>query len=144
LANDKRSSLVRPSKSTPFHIDFSWWQQNDREWRIYLRSLLCSEHQEVFAGVLEDELTDWVDPDTAEVQQVDGLQHILLSHCAQADDFLGEHTALVESIFRLFIKNGNSPMSVEELAEKLNRPATPILRTLSGARVYRGIRPIVN
>jgi len=137
----KRYSLVRPSNDTPFHIDFDWWGQHDREWRIHLHSALCAEHQETFADLKGDEQVDWVDPETAEVQPVDGLQHILISHCAKADDFITERTSLVEAVFRVFLANGNLHLSSIELAERLNRPATTILRTISGTRVYKGIRP---
>ncbi len=74
-----RSSLVKPTIDTPFKIDFDWWMNHDRDWRVYLRSFLCEEHQKVFENLSNDELIDWVDPDTAEVTQVDGLQHVLIS-----------------------------------------------------------------
>jgi len=137
----KRYSLVRPSNATPFHIDFDWWEQNDREWHIHLHSALCAEHQESFAELKGEELVDWVDPETAEVQPVDGLQHILISHCAKADDFITERTSLIEAVFRVFLANGNLHLTPDELGERLNRPATTILRTISGTRVYKGIRP---
>ena len=70
----KRKSLIKPTAQTPFHIDFDWWKQNERDWHVYLRSLLCPDHQELFANVEEGELLDWVDPKTAEVKQVDGIQ----------------------------------------------------------------------
>lgn len=142
MTSIKRPSLVKPSLQTPFHIDFSWWSQNDREYRVHLRGLLPPAYQESF-DELEGKLVDWVDPETAEVQQVDGLQHILITEVAQRDDFLGERTALVEAIFRLLLKSGNTPMTAEEIGEQLNRPAKQILRTLSGPRVYRGLRPIL-
>jgi hypothetical protein len=111
---------------------------------VYLRSLLSPEEQERFENIIKDEiLVDWVDPDTAEVHKVDGLQQILITHTAQKEGFLDEHTALIEAIFRLFLKNGNVPMPVTEIAEQLNRDPKQILRTLSGVRVYRGIRPIL-
>ena len=144
MAEVKHSSLVKPTLQTPYHIDFSWWKQNDRAWRVHLQSLLCLEHQEAFENIDKTEKVDWVDPATAEVQQVDGLQHILLSHCAQEEDFLDSRTALTEAIFRLFMKNGNAPMSVEEIAKRLDRKPVPILRTLSGGRVYRGVRPVLD
>ncbi len=134
-------SLLKPSVKTPFHIDFDWWKQNERDWHVFLRSLLCTEHQEAFAEVDEGELIDWVDPDTAEVRQVDGLQHALMSHCALQPDFSGQGTAMVEAVFRLFLVNGNTPMSAEEISTKLGRPADTILRTIAGPRVYRGLRP---
>ena len=138
----RRSSLIKPTLQTPFHIDFDWWQKNERDWHVYLRSLLCPEHQEVFADVQEGEMIDWVNPKTAEIKQVDGIQHALMSHCARRPEFLTEQTAIVEAVFRLFLTNENMPMTAEELGVHLNRPPATILRTLSGPRVYKGIRPL--
>ena len=87
------------------------------------------------------EAIDWVDPVTAEVKPVDGIQNALMTHCVKQPDFLTSQTALVEAVFRLFLTNGNNPMSSRDLGERLNRPAETILRTLAGARVYKGIRP---
>jgi hypothetical protein len=134
-------SLLKPSPITPFHIDFEWWKQNERDWHVFLRSLLCAEHQEVFADLDADEMVDWIDPRTAEVKQVDGIQHVLMSHCALLPEFSDTHTALVEAVFRIFLTNGNLPMSSEELGKQLGRPKDTILKTISGPRVYRGLRP---
>ena len=134
-------SLLKPSVKTPFHIDFEWWKQTENDWHVFLRSLLCPEHQEVFANVEEGEMIDWIDPQTAEVKSVDGIQHALMSHCALQPEFANSRTALVEAVFRTFIVNGNVPMSAEELGIKLGRPADTILKTIAGPRVYRGLRP---
>ena len=138
-----KSSLLKPGLDTPFHIDFEWWQENDRSWRVYLQSLLCEVHRESFAEEESGELLDVVDPSTAEVRTVDGLQHTVMTHCAHQPGFLTLHTSLVESIFRLLLANGNQPMTANELAQQLGRPAHTILRTIGGTRVYRGIRPLV-
>jgi hypothetical protein len=142
MSEGKRISLMKPSISTPFHIDFDWWQKNERDWHVYLRSLLCPEHQEAFANMDEGQMIDWVDPVTAEVKPVDGVQNTLMSHCVKEPDFLTEQTALVEAVFRLFLTNGNNPMSSDELGTRLHRPPVTILKTLAGARVYKGIRPV--
>jgi len=138
----RRFSLIKPTLQTPFHIDFDWWQKNERDWHVYLRSLLCPEHQEVFVDVQEGEMIDWIDPRTAEVKSVDGIQHTVMSHCARRPEFVTEQTAIVEAVFRLFITNENMPMTPEELGARLNRPPQTILRTLSGPRVYKGLRPL--
>jgi hypothetical protein len=83
----------------------------------------------------------WVDPETAEVHQLDGLQNTLIVHCSQQPGFLDEHTALVDAIFRLLLANGNTPLSALELGARLNRPAETILKTIAGPRVYKGLRP---
>lgn len=139
----KKFSLVKPTAQTPFHIDFDWWRQNDRNWHIELRSMLCEEHQQAFADVPEDQLIDWVDPQTAEVRQVDGLQNTLITHCAQQEGFVSAQTALVDAVFRILLSNGNTPLSAAELGQRLGRPAEIILRTLAGPRVYKGIRPFL-
>ena len=126
----KKFSLVKPTLETPFHIDFEWWQQNDREWSVYLRSLLSEEALVRF--------------DTAEVHQVDGLQHVVITYTAQQEGFLDHHTALVEAVFRLLLKNGNTPMTISEIGEELGRDPKQILKMLSGVRVYRGIRPLMS
>jgi len=137
----KRPSLVKPSVNTPFHVDFEWWQKSERDWHVYLRTLLCSEHQEAFANMEEGQTIDWVDPVTAEVKAVEGVQNTLMTHCVKQPGFLTAQTALVEAVFRLFLSNGNMPMTSSEMGAKLNRPPETILRTLAGARVYKGIRP---
>ncbi|HNJ12333.1 MAG TPA: hypothetical protein PLN43_02065, partial [Anaerolineales bacterium] len=134
-------SLLKPNAKTPFHIDFEWWKKNERDWHVFLRSLLCPEHQEAFAEMDEGGMIDWIDPQTAEVRQVAGVQHALMSHCALLPEFSDARTAMVEAVFRTFLVNGNTPMSAEELSQKLGRPADTILKTIAGPRVYRGLRP---
>ena len=140
MAEVKRS-LLKPTVRTDFQIDFEWWKESERDWHVYLRSLLCPIHQESLAGLTEGEMIDWVDENTAEVREVDGIQHALMSHCALQSEFLTQQTALVEAVFRVFLVNGNQPMSAEDLSKRLNRPANTILTTLAGPRVYKGLRP---
>jgi hypothetical protein len=141
MIGEKRFSIVKPSVDTPFHVDFNWWKKNERDWHVYLRSLLCSEHQDAFANLDEGQTIDWVDPATAEVKPVEGIQNALMTHCAKQPEFLTEQTALVEAVFRLFLTNGNAPMTSKDMGTRLNRSPETILRTLAGPRVYKGIRP---
>jgi hypothetical protein len=143
LPDVKRTSRVRPTIQTHFHIDFNWWQDRDRDWRVFLQSLLCPEHQRAFADLPDDHLVDFVDPGTAEVQRVDGLQHVLITHCAKMEGFIAPHTTLVDAIFRIFLANGNIPMSPLELAQIAGRAPDLILRVLTGVQIYRGLRPIM-
>ena len=137
----KRSSLVKPTINTPFHIDFTWWKQYDNNWRVYLQGYLCPEHQQTLGQVDTTETIDWIDSETAEVQQVDALQHVLISHCARQEDFVTSHTTLVDAVFRILLANGNTPTSPYVLGKQLSRPPDVILRTLTGPQVYKGLRP---
>lgn len=139
----RRLSLAKPTLQTKFHIDFNWWTQSDQDWKVYLKNLLCFEHQQTFANFQGDSSLDWVDPETAEVQRVDGLQNILITHCAKQPDFITEYTTMVDALFRIFMSNGNEPLSPMQLGERLGRPPATILNLLSGRQVYRGIRPVL-
>jgi hypothetical protein len=136
-----RFSVIKPDLHTFFHIDFEWWKQYDNNWRVHLQSCLCPEHQEAFTNTENVEEIDWIDPITAEIFPVDGLQHTLMTHCAKQDGFISSNTTLVDAVFRVFLANGNSPATPLELSSMIGRSPEIILRTLSGDKVYKGIRP---
>ncbi|HEY9077170.1 MAG TPA: hypothetical protein VIO61_11605 [Anaerolineaceae bacterium] len=141
MAEIKRFSMVKPSLQTPFHIDFDWWKQHDNNWRVFLYSCLCPEHQAAYANMNEDINIDWIDPITAEVRTLDGLQHVLIEHCARQPGFYSTNTTLVDGVFRVLLANGNAPLTIGEIAAKINRQPEMILRTLTGVQVYKGIKP---
>jgi hypothetical protein len=135
--------IVRPTLDTKFRIDYDWWERTERDLEIYLHSHLCSEHREAYADVKADALVDNVDPETAEVNKVPGIQNTLISHCAQQADYITRQTSLVNAVFRIFLANGNSPLTPRELGERLGRQPNMVLRTFSSPRVYKGVRPYV-
>jgi hypothetical protein len=97
----------------------------------------------MYADTDDTGVIDWVDADTAEVQRVDGLQHTLRIHCAAQPGYLTDHTSLVDAVFRVFMANGNQPLTPLELGERIQRSPDTILRTLAGQRVYKGLRPYI-
>ncbi|MGD2252799.1 MAG: hypothetical protein PVF70_07790 [Anaerolineales bacterium] len=139
--SERVSRLVRPTTETKFHIDYQWWERADRGLDVYLLSHLCPEHQATFASSDMDTIVDHVDPETAEVARVAAIQHILISHCSRQPGYLTPQTSLINAIFRTFLANGNQPLTPRDLGDMLNKPPRTILRTLSGPRVYKGIRP---
>ncbi len=141
MSEVKRTSLVKTTVNTPFKIDFDWWKNSDNNWRVYLVNYLCPEHQVYFSDLTQEVLIDWIDPQTAEVQRVDGLQHVLVTHCAHLAGFVTANTTLIDAVFRTLLAHGNQALSPTQLSAEINRPAETILRTLTGAQVYKGIRP---
>jgi hypothetical protein len=140
MASNRR---IKPTLETPFHIDYEWWQRDDKDLRVYLISHLPSDQQEYYANAEEDKQIDWVDSETGEVRRVDGLQ-IALQEASQSEEFVDQNGSLVDAVFRVFLANGNSPLTPVELGERTGRSASSILKTLSGARVYQGIRPVID
>jgi hypothetical protein len=133
---------VKPTVDTKFSIDFDWWDEKGRNFRVYLLSHLCQECQERYQDYKEADLVDWIDAHTAEVMQVDGLWHSLRTCCSKKPDYTNELTPLTTAIFRVFLANGNEPLTAVELAPMVGRPADTILGTIGGFRVYNGIKPV--
>jgi len=135
---------IKPDLETKFHIDFDWWERSGRDLRVYLQSHLCPECKAIYTDYRGSEKVDWIDPDTAEVTQVDALWQSLRTHCSQRPEFITKNTPLTDAVFRVFLANGNTPLSPVELHEILGRH-TPevILRTLGGRRIYNGIKPVL-
>lgn len=138
----EKSVFFKPSIDTPYNIDFEWWKENDSGWRNALIRSMCDEHREFFQrqndGASE---VDVIDPETGEVTQRDIIQDILANHCAKEENFIQPSGPLTDSVFRIFLANNNQPMSCRELANFVNKTPETILKTLSGPRIYRGIKP---
>ena len=134
---------VKPTAETGFHVDFDWWEEQQRNFRIELLSHLCPECRKNFSSHVGTEMVDWVDPETAEVRRVDGLSHSLQDCCSKKADFVSSETSLATATFRLLLANGNQPLSPVEMWQRLARhnPET-ILRILIRGQSYYGIRPV--
>ena len=96
----------------------------------------------MFASVQSESVFDLVDPTSGVVTQGDALLDTLVNHCAKQEGFITENSALVDSIFKIFLVHGNQPFNAEEIAAYIHRPADTILRTIGSYKVYKGIRPI--
>lgn len=138
----KRLNRIRPTIDTPFQINRRWWEQANRNLRVELWHHLCPEHQAVFANHLDIATIDWVDPETAEVTRMDGLEHLIREHCSRQRGYLHAGLPLVDAVFRAFLANGNTPLTPRQLASLLGRSAETILRTLAGREVYKGLQPV--
>lgn len=142
MLEGRKFSLVKPTPQTPLHIDFEWWKTQEKNWRVSLFSYLCPEHQAAFPDPSSITMIDSVDPQTGEITQVDGLQHLLMNHCTKQPGFGSANSSLVDTVFRVFLANRNNPLTSEEIGLITGRPPETILKTLVGSVVYKGIRPV--
>ena len=141
MSKPKLSSLLKPTVDTPFQIDFDWWKEHDRSWRVHLRSCLCEEHQEMYADLSGDEKVDWIDPETAEVQS-----------CGWTAAYFDLPLRQTGAVHHRTYHPDRSPLPdfpVQWQSTPLTRGVGRkswtgrliILQTISGPRVYKGIRP---
>jgi hypothetical protein len=137
-AADGKIRSIKPTLDTPFHIDYQWWEKESQDLRSYLMSLLPEDRRALLNEQPELAEIDIIDMQTGEVRKTDPFEQALRD---TEIDLNG--TSLVDAIFRIFLKNGNKPLTPAELGEMTSRPPMTILRTLAGTRVYRGLRPVI-
>lgn len=136
----KPTFLFKPTLDSKFHIDYEWWERGEEDLKPYLLTHLPPEKRDALINVNQEQRVDYVDPHTGEVFRLDALG-LALREASQQADFINPQTSLVDSVFRVFLANGNSPRSPRELAIDTGRDANTILKTLGGTKIYKGIRP---
>ncbi len=137
----KSLALKRPTIDTRFYVDYEWWDKSNLDLRTYLFTRLPeSSHATMDANVA---LVDLVDPQTAEVRQVDGFQYTIQRYFKQLPEDFTNRLSLVDAVFCVILANANHPISAREIAEQVKRPAEVVLKTIGGPTVYQGIRPIL-
>ena len=133
---------TKPTLNTKFHINFDWWEEQGRDLRVYLHQHLCRSCRGTYTSHLGSETVDWIDVDTAEVHPVDGLWHALRTHCRSQPDYVSDATPLAVAVFRVFLANGNKPLTPVELGTEIGRSPEMILRVIGRGRVHNGVRPL--
>lgn len=137
----KPRASIKATIDTKFQIDYDWWEREKNDLRAYMLTHLAPEVREKFVDSDEDTVVDYIDPETGEVFKLDELG-LALQEAAKSEDFINPQTSLVDSVFRVFLANGNTPRTPTELEEDTQRDARTILKTFGGIRIYRGIRPV--
>ena len=132
--------LQQASPETKLHIDVEWWEKSDLDLRTYLFTRLNLD--EDWSTEVEDQV-DLIDAETAEVRRVDGFQYIVQTYFNQLPTDFAQRGSLVDAVFGVLLANGNQPMSIREIAERVQRSPDVVIRTVGGPRVYQGIRPVL-
>lgn len=136
----KSPHLRRVTADTKFHIDYSWWEQSNLDLKTYLITRL-SLGDSVSLDAQIDKV-DLIDARTGEVRQVDGFQYLVQNYFSQQRSDLVGQGSLVDAVFSVLLSNGNQPMALDEIAERVHRPVDLLIRTFGGSQIYQGIRPV--
>jgi hypothetical protein len=118
-------------------IDLDWLEQNNRSFFALAQGCLCPrcrERLEVSKG---------------EISAADLLATIK-GCCSRTPGFVTDRSPILESIFRIFLANGNQPLDLEELGKHLaerrggdaQRTSAEVLSRLLGNERYYGLRQV--
>lgn len=119
-------------------IDLNWYQQNNRSFSALAQGYLCTKCRNRLNGKGK------------EIAAADLLSTIK-DCCGNNPDFITTQMPILESIFRLFLANGNQPLDLEELGKRLSerrggdiyRTSVEILSRLLRNEQYYGIRLVL-
>jgi hypothetical protein len=120
--------------SRRWFIDLDWHQQSNRSFFALAQGCLCPKCQEQLKG---------------EISAADLLTTIK-DCCSKPPNFITGESPILESIFRLFLANGNQPLDLEKLGRQLGewrggdtyRTSAEILSRLLSSDQYYGLRQV--
>jgi len=110
LPNLSRSEVVaeEPNENTAYVIDFEALDERGRSAAFMVRSRMCwlcrqaADEEDDPVGKLEDHLER------------------IRTDCAERPDYLLPGTPLTEAIFRILLAEGNRPMTIREIQDRLS------------------------
>ena len=118
-------------------IDLGWYQRNNRSLSTLARECLCAKCREHL---------------NSKKKEIPAAKLIatIKNCCASDSRFITSKQTVLESIFRLFIANGNQPMDLEELSKQLSErrggdtyhTSVEILSRLLKNEGYYGLRQV--
>jgi hypothetical protein len=95
-------------KKTLWAIDLDWLQQNNRSISVIITDYLCPR----CAKQLSTEKKE---------SSLEALMTAIQNCCCHAPNFINDRLPISESVFRLFLSNGNKPLDLEELGHQLSQ-----------------------
>lgn len=107
MAEEKKEEVGNEPPEIRWAISLDWFQQHNRSVSVLVRSYLC--------------------PRCAQRLNADGKKNapdVLMAAvkdcCSHTPDFINERLPILESVFRLFLANGNQPLYLKELGKRLS------------------------
>jgi hypothetical protein len=129
--------MARDPTKKGWSIDLDWLEQNNRSFLALARGRLCPNCRQRLEKAKKP------------FSPADLIGHIR-DCCSKTPEFFIDRPPVLESIFRIFLANGNRPLSLEELSRQLvqRRPGAPqrispeVLSHLLRNESYYGLRPV--
>lgn len=102
-----KEEVVAQQDNPRWFIELGWFQQNNRSFSVLAQNYLCAKCSKRLARQGK-EIPD------------EKLLATIKDCCAQSPDFINYKLPILESVFRLFLSNGNEPLDLGELGRQLN------------------------
>lgn len=104
---EKKEEINTEQLKTRWAIAMEWFQQNDRSISALIQNYLCAKCVKKLNAKGKESSPDVL------IATVRGC-------CSHAPDFIHDRLPIMESVFRVFLANGNQPLDLEELGKQLS------------------------
>jgi hypothetical protein len=94
-------------EETRWAISLDWFEQNNRSISPLIQDCLCPK----CAKKLNAE---------GKENSPDALMSTIKACCSHTPGFINDHLPILDSVFRLFLANGNQPLALDELGKQLS------------------------
>jgi hypothetical protein len=96
-------SIDSGEENPSYFIDLNWYEETGHSLPFLARARLCPAHQKSLAT--ED--------------NPDAFLKVIGNCCSSIEGFFNARLTVKELLFRLFLSNGNQPLELDEIAERL-------------------------
>lgn len=118
-------------------IDLDWLEQNNRSFLALAQGCLCSKCSQRLEKRKEQ---------FSPAELIANIRDC----CSQAPQFFSDRAPVLESVFRVFLANGNQPLGLEDLSQRLaerrggnpQHISTGVLSQLLKNERYYGLRQV--
>lgn len=114
-----------------YFISRKWYEESGRSFETVARARFCSSCREK-EGMEVEERVPTVDPktgrvvfETRSVSYGSNPLSAIRSCCSKSADYITSETPLLEAVFRIFLENGNQPIDLETIEERLSEWVRP-------------------
>ncbi len=134
---EAREDTIKDQVEPRWFIDFDWYQQSNRSFFALVQNYLCPKCRE--------------QPEAGEAEIPAGkLLSTIRDCCSKTPEFITSKSPILESVFRLFLANGNHPLDLEEVEKQLSEQSVgytyhtsaEVLSRLLKSDQYYGLRQV--
>ena len=137
MENDRDNDRDNGEVQCSYSIDLNWHKEQGRSFALLARSRLCPSSQKKKIPKSET-----------------ALLNTLMQCCSKWAGFFNADAPLLEMIFRLFLANGNNPLTLAQIQDSLEQRLTdtsgprdlsiPKLKRMIDNDSYYGLRPVTS
>ena len=126
---------ITTPQDSRWSIDVDWYKQHNRSLSVVVQNYVCAKCRKRLGQDMS-------------AVPIKKLLTTIKNCCGDTAEFISQKLPILENVFRLFLANGNQPLSLEEIRRQLMerlgdsyRTAPEILSRLLRGDNYYGLRP---